>query len=211
MADTDIDRDTDTDEDVGTDAATTEAGRRKVAKNALQFFDPEFEEQVGPGLVALLKEQKVSQADVEKWQSSLPSRTDGSSISIVRAAKGALGNRIAKNYPDWDHVMVGEYIDAGTVNDFQDTAPTKSSSPQRTTTPTETVPKRGTATTTSSPPSKYESPGGSTPASTLKAPNKPEVEQALKEDAEQKQEGANKSAIPLEYKDRLEQMFQVYK
>ena len=100
--DTDEDRDTDTDEDFGTDAATTEAGRRKVANKALGGLSDEFKKTIGPGLAVLLEQQGVSQADVEEWQSASPN----DSVDLVKAAKGALGKRIAKNYPKWDDAKI---------------------------------------------------------------------------------------------------------
>ncbi|HIA03799.1 MAG TPA: hypothetical protein EYN66_18160 [Myxococcales bacterium] len=82
--------------------------REGAARNALGALSPEFKELIGAGLSVLLEEQGLTEADVEEWQTASPTKAD-----VASAARGALGDRIAKNYPDWDDVKIDKYIRKG--------------------------------------------------------------------------------------------------
>lgn len=197
--DPDIDRDTDTDEDVGTDMETRRLG---AARKAIGALSPEFKEQVGPGLAVLLEKQKVSQADVEEWQSASPGKPPG----IVDAARGALGKRIAEDYPDWDDVKIDDYINAGTLNDFPDTTPKRGM-------PEGEFPEEGLESVGPAfpPPETLESVGSGFPdQGGLKSVTVPEVPEEEGSTQQKPPEDQHGSVLPFETQERMKRMREAY-
>jgi len=93
--------------------------REEVARRVLAPFSEDFKKEVGAGMAVLLEQQGLTMDDISEVQDSYGKRAP----DLKDAARIALTERIAKNYPNWDDVKINNYIQEGTANDFPSDAP----------------------------------------------------------------------------------------
>ena len=93
--------------------------REAAARKALSPFSEDFKREVGAGMAVLLEQQGLTMEDIDEVQGSYGNRAPG----LKDAARIALTERIAENYPNWDDVKINNYIQEGTANDFPSQAP----------------------------------------------------------------------------------------
>lgn len=93
--------------------------REDAARKVLSSpFSEDFKKEVGAGMAVLLEQQGVTMEDIEVVRDSYDRPPE-----MKDAARLALTQRIAKNYPNWDDVKIDNYIQEGTANDFPSQTP----------------------------------------------------------------------------------------
>jgi hypothetical protein len=94
--------------------------RQRVARQVLSTtFTDDFKKEVGQGMSVLLEQQGLTMEDIDEVQGSYGKRAP----DLKSAARIALEERIAKNYPNWDDTKINNYIQEGTANDFPSDTP----------------------------------------------------------------------------------------